>query len=124
MTRANDDQVPFSPLKLTENISEFIGPLGIPGYVESTIAKCVQCFYKHIDKIESFLQILLLEELEDTNTEYRPCYHSRLFKIIRSITRNIKDFAKTSDEDLIEARLKLSRTLDNIIISPSAYPWL
>ncbi|GFU51222.1 hypothetical protein TNCV_1566401 [Trichonephila clavipes] len=126
LTSADDDQVTFGPLQLTENISEFIGPLGISGYVGSTVVKCVQSFYKHIDKLESFLQILLLEELEDTNSKYRPpCYHSRIIEIICSITQNIKGFAEISDEDFMKTLCQFSSVLNNTIsISPSAYPGL
>ncbi|GFQ74953.1 uncharacterized protein TNCT_376901 [Trichonephila clavata] len=122
----DDDQDIYMPVQLTENISEFIGPFGIPGYVESTIVKCVQCFYKHIDEIESFLQILLLEDLEDTNTKYRPYYHSRVLKIIHSISQNIEDYAdEYLGEHFIKHHLKLSRTLDVLSsTSPSQYPWL
>ncbi|GFS40127.1 hypothetical protein NPIL_350351 [Nephila pilipes] len=78
-----DTQDTYIPFRLTKNISEFITPMGVSGYVKSTILHTVQCFNKHDDEIESFLKTLLLDEFDDLEMNIYGCSNHK---------KNIQDY--------------------------------
>ncbi|GBM31549.1 hypothetical protein AVEN_130915-1, partial [Araneus ventricosus] len=53
------------PFRITPNISTFITPIGILGYVKLAMSATARCFYRHNEKFESVLKAICLNETAD-----------------------------------------------------------
>ncbi|KAF8778079.1 Transcription-associated protein 1 like protein [Argiope bruennichi] len=117
-----------APLRITPNISTFITPVGLNGYVKLAMCATARCLYSRNEAVESVLKVICMNEIADnlhTGGAIKSFDHQKINLFIDSVTRKVEDLSSEAYDVEFDGLIALAGANSTLsLMCPSFIPWL